>query len=170
MQRHMKRYCLTSTTNRTWDCKKCNKRFASMHYLKIHVCIDSKKLPHQNIKKKKKIGYHNRLSNTNTGKKPYQCVYIVTRFLTCCTIWPCTTVLTQVKSHISVHNVIRRLSSQVIWPSTSVLTQVKSHISVHNVTRRLTNWVIWPRTSVLTQVKSRISVHNVTRRLTSWGI
>ena len=75
MQRHMKYYCLTRTTNRTWDCKKCNKRFASMHYLKIHVCIDSKGQPHQNIKKKKAIGNHNGLSNTNTGKKPYQCIH-----------------------------------------------------------------------------------------------
>ena len=69
----MKHYCLTRTTNRTWDCKKCSKRFASMHYLKIHVCIDSKEHPLQKIKKKKKIGSHNRLSNTNTAKKPYQC-------------------------------------------------------------------------------------------------
>ena len=114
MQRHMKHYCLTRTTNRTWDCKKCSKRFASMHHLKIHVCIDSKKLPHQNIQKKKKIGYHNRLSNTNTGKKPYQCIH-------------CN----------KVFNMLHHLTR----PCTTVLTQVKSHISVHNVTRRLTNWV-----------------------------
>ena len=85
LQRHMKRYCLTRTTNRTWDCKKCNKRFASMHYLKIHVRIDSKEHPHQNIKRKKKIVNHNRLSNTNTGKKPYQCI-LCNKVFICCTI------------------------------------------------------------------------------------
>ena len=161
----MKHYCLTRTTNRTWDCKKCNKRFASMHYLKIHECIDSKEQPHQNIKKKKKLVIITDSPILTQGKNRIS-VYIVTRCLTCCTIWPRTSVLTR----ISIHNVTRRLPTLVIWPRTSVLTQVKSHISVHNVTRRLTNWVVWPRTSVLTQVKSHISVHNVTRRLTSWGI
>ena len=85
MQRHMKHYCLTRTTNRTWDCKKCSKRFASMHYLKIHVCIDSKEHPLQKIKKKKKL-------------------VVITD----------SPILTQRKNRISVHNVTRRLSSQVI--------------------------------------------------------
>ena len=53
-----------------------------MHYLKIHVCIDSKEHPHQKIKKKKKL-------------------VVITD----------SPILTQGENHISVHNVTRRLTN-----------------------------------------------------------
>ena len=142
LQRH-KRFCLTRTVNRTWDCKTCNKKFASLSYLKIHVCKHSGEKIYQNNRQVHQSGSPTKYSCTDTSETRYQCTKCNKSF----------NQLGHLTKHLRTHTgekpyqctqcnkAFNHLGSLTTHLRTHTC-QVKSHISVHNVTRRLTILVI----------------------------